>query len=242
MKLTNRVAVVIGATGHLGRALVARLLQEDCRVAAVARSHSELEELRQCHQTQRDLLSLHAKDIRVEAQVHDLFREIKAGGGEIDFLIYSAGIKPDPDVCLADYSLNSWNETISIYLTGYFLCLREALNVLAANGHIIVVSSAATRFTTETLPSIHAGHYAAAKAAVDELSKWARRDAHDRKLLLSRIAPGALDMPFHLNAPACRPPVAVLPASAVACKVVDALIRRQECDQMMIAPAPRPAE
>lgn len=112
-----------------------------------------------------------------------------------------------------NYPAEAWRATFEVYLTGFLFPLQHALRLLPRGGHVIAISSAITRFAATNLPGgFWAGHYAAAKAALDELCKWARREAHQRGLMLSRIAPAALDTDFHRSAPAFRRPSAVIPS------------------------------
>jgi NAD(P)-dependent dehydrogenase (short-subunit alcohol dehydrogenase family) len=182
------------------------------------------------------VITTHQADVTVLAQVRGALLEIVAAHGKIDFLVYSAGFEPDMDVPLAAYPLISWLKTLDTYLTGFFLCFQEGLKLMGGGGHIAVISSAVTRFTADALPpKIYAGHYAAAKAAVDELVKWGRREAHEREILLSRLAPGAIDTPFHRNAPIHRRPSAFLPAQAVGERIAEALISGTEIDLDLVA-------
>jgi NAD(P)-dependent dehydrogenase (short-subunit alcohol dehydrogenase family) len=75
------------------------------------------------------LITIHQTDITSELQVKQLFQEIYQIRGRIDFLIYCAGFQPDPDTPLREYPIESWKLTFDTYLTGYFLCLRESLNM-----------------------------------------------------------------------------------------------------------------
>jgi len=173
--------------------------------------------------------------VTVDDQVHSCLEGIRSTAGRIDFLIYTAGLEPDSDIPLAVYRTDAWCATFNTYVTGFFFCFREGLKVIERGGHIVAVSSAITRFPANALPPIYAGHYAAAKAALDELCKWGRREAHERGILLSRIAPGAIDTPFHRAAPAHLRPPALLPVQVVTEKIVQAVMNGEEIDQELVA-------
>jgi NAD(P)-dependent dehydrogenase (short-subunit alcohol dehydrogenase family) len=178
---------------------------------------------------------IHKADMTLESDVQDCFEYIKSAMGRIDYLIYSAGFAPDADIPLAAYSTAAWLKTLNTYVTGFFLCFRESLQVMEKTGHIVAVSSAVTRFRANALPPIYAGHYAAAKAALDELCKWGKREAAERGILLSRIAPGAVDSPVHRTAPVHLRPSAMVPVSVVSEKIIAALLSGEEIDEVVVA-------
>jgi 3-oxoacyl-[acyl-carrier protein] reductase len=232
----GRLAIVVGGTGLIGEAIVKTLVRKDCRVASIARHKDRLDEIVKATGGRSMAYQADAAD---PDEVRHCVDTIARDQGEIDFLVYSAGIAPDPDVPLADYQVEDWDATFDVYVKGFFLFFRETLKVIRPRGHILAVSSAVTRFPPDKLPpGVFVGHYAAAKAALDEFCKWARREAHERSVLLSRLAPSAVDGPFHQNAPPHRRPRAVLPLETVAHRIVQALLDNLEIDEELVATVP----
>lgn len=235
MNQKGKVAVVVGGSGIIGSEIVSQLLQAGCNVAVVARSKERFDEHKDQAAIARSQAMFFHADITIEDDVQTCLQKIKSTMGRINFLIYAPGFAPDPDVPLAEYPLSNWHLTFNTYVTGFFLCFREGLKLIKEGGHIVAVSSAVTRFPADKLPPLYAGHYAAAKAGLDELCKWGRREAHERNILLSRVAPGAIDTPFHRAAPTHRRPLALLPAHNVAATIVEAIINGKEVDLEMVA-------
>jgi NAD(P)-dependent dehydrogenase (short-subunit alcohol dehydrogenase family) len=126
---------------------------------------------------------------------------------------------------------------LNILLVGLLNVVRKLYACLQPSGHVVVISSAITRLTDATCPSwLHAGHYAAAKAAQDELVRWFRRDPNikDRNILVHRLAPAAVDTPFHQG---CQhQPPAMLSVDDVAQRVLDALQSTAVIDEIMMPP------
>jgi NAD(P)-dependent dehydrogenase (short-subunit alcohol dehydrogenase family) len=233
MTLQGKVALVIGAPGNIGSAVTKSLIKENASVVAVARRQLKLIELAR---SLSETVSTIQADCTLEDEVQRCFREASQQAGKIDFVVYTPGIHPDPDVPLADYPLAAWRETFDTYVTGFFLVFRESLKVLPDKGHIVAISSAVTRFPADRLPpQIYVGHYSAAKAALDELCKWGRREAHQRGILLSKLAPGAIDTPFHRNAPPHRRPSVLLPPDRLANRIASILANSEEADELIIA-------
>jgi NAD(P)-dependent dehydrogenase (short-subunit alcohol dehydrogenase family) len=86
----------------------------------------------------------------------------------IDILVLNHGIFPEQDVNVIDMSLEQWNNTLNVNLTGYFLFAREYLRQLKEsglqNGNIVMVGSTSGIFG-------EAGHadYSSSKSALNGL-------------------------------------------------------------------------
>lgn len=234
MEKDSKVALVVGGSGSIGQAVVKELLNAGCAVAVVGRGIHSLTDLTD-HPTQKAECVFYKADVTNSEQVQGCFQEVKNKFGHINFLVHTPGITPDPDTPLIDYKTEDWYATINIYLTSFFFCFRESLKVLEPNGHVLTLSSAVTRFPGDKLPPLHVGHYASVKAGLDEFCKWARREAHEHGILLSRVAPGAVDTPFHQQAPAHRRPSAVISLGDLANTIVTALMDGKELDQVIVA-------
>lgn len=231
----GRVAVVVGGSGEIGRVIAEFFLREKCRVAIVSRGMADSSFLENWDRDARAYTTQYRADVGDEHEVRACLASINGELKQIDFLIYTPGLPPDIDLPLAKYPTAKWEETFRVYTTGLFLFFRETLPYLGEGGHIVVLSSAVTRFRGGNLPPFFAGHYAAAKAAVNEFCKWARREASERGVWLSRIAPAAVDVPFHRNAPPDRRPAAMIPVNVIASRIVRAALDGIEIDEEMVA-------
>lgn len=230
--LEGSTAVVIGGTGAIGSEVAVHLLESGCRVAVLARGQTHSSVL-ESHQSFKELL-FYQTDVRSEDDVHRAFCELRRLMGHVTYVIYSAGLRPDVTIPLAHYPYTDWLDCFNTYVTGFFLCFREVMQLLEKGGHILAISSAITRVQIDQLPPFHAGHYATAKAALDEFCKWARREANAQGILLSRIAPGAVDTPAQALLRPLAGSYPMLPVAVVAKKVVSALRDRQQIDEEVL--------
>lgn len=90
LNITGRVAVVLGATGGLGRAIVATLAAEGVRVAAVARNPELLAKLA----TEVPGIHTYCWNLGEIEQVADVFARIVAELGPVDILVNNTGGPP----------------------------------------------------------------------------------------------------------------------------------------------------
>jgi 3-oxoacyl-[acyl-carrier protein] reductase len=161
--LSNRVALVTGASGGIGSEIVRALVREGARVVAHFSEHGDRAE-KLAHELGASCVPLGA-DLTLEADVERLFAEIEAGLSPPEILIAAAGHWPEEDAPLTRMTLKQWNETLSVNLTSAFLCCREFLRYVErhkiVDPAIVLVGSTAGIFG-------EAGHadYAAAKAGL----------------------------------------------------------------------------
>jgi 3-oxoacyl-[acyl-carrier protein] reductase len=162
-KLSNRAILITGASGGIGTELARAFAAEGARVAAHAhtRSDAAAELAREIGPSCLPFVA----DLTQEGEVERLFAEIEARLGPVEVLVANAGVWPPDDVPLVEMTLEQWNRTLAIDLTGPFLCLRRFFRGIArhalADPAAVLIGSTAALFG-------EAGHadYAAAKAAL----------------------------------------------------------------------------
>lgn len=221
----ERTCVIFGGTGTIGRSIADLLLKSRWSVVTVSRRSLDVSENAARHVV---------ADVTSEESVTAAVKSI-ADTESINALVYAVGLLPDIELPLWQYASKDWRSTFAAYLDGFFYVYKAVLPAMDHGGHIVAISSAITRLTSDTLPPFNVGHYAAAKAAMDEFCKWARKEAHGKGVLLSRLAPASV------RSPASKvlrvPPGNSLPVADVASRVVSAIINDHEIDeQMLVAP------
>jgi 3-oxoacyl-[acyl-carrier protein] reductase len=196
LNLRDKVALVTGGSRGLGRAIVQGLAAEGAKVA-IHYYHNqekgidlagEAAELGQLVTAAHGVPTVTVGgDMGVYDDILAIFRRVEAALGPIDILVNNAGIWPT--AALKDMTLEQWNTTLNVNLTGTFVACREAVRGwLAAqrSGRIVnIVSQAAFRGATTG----HA-HYAAAKAGVVALTVSLAREVARQAIHVNAVAPG----------------------------------------------------
>ena len=142
MRLAGKRALVTGASGEIGQAIVARLAQEGAQVAAAGRNRAKLEPLAEAFgEAVRPLVADLADPKACEA----LIGEAEAALGGLDVLVNGAGILLAADGDLLETSLETWEETLKVNLTSVFLCCKHAVPALirAGGGSVVTLASIA---------------------------------------------------------------------------------------------------
>lgn len=182
--LSNKVVVITGAAGRLGRRIVARFAEEGASIAAVVLNDEEA-------------LSIpfpdyaegwaYPADITDEELVKACFEQIGQQFTTIDALIHTVGgweAKPFLQTSAADFE-----RMLRLNLTSAFLCFREAAGLMAGRGgQLIGIASAqgADRGAAEQVG------YSAAKAGVVRLVESVSAELKNSGITAHAIAPSTI--------------------------------------------------
>lgn len=172
---SGRAVVVTGGASGIGQAIAEAFTANGDRVAVLDRSG----------------VGAIAVDVSDEASVKAAFAAARMQLGRIDILVNSAGLLTESR--LEDMTLAMWNETISVDLTGVFLCCREVVGEMRQQkwGRIInIASQLAIKGGTGL------SHYSAAKAGVVGLTKALALETAGDNVLVNSIAPGPIETPL----------------------------------------------
>lgn len=188
-------ALIWGASGGIGSALVTTLKQDEWRVFAAGRNLDKIP-------SEADFrLRFDADDPHTFRDVNDKVANESSG---IDLMIYAAGgLKSG---MLRGYSLEDWLAVMSGNVTGAFLAASHSLGVMQPQGHMLFIGAYIDHLI---LPKM--GAYAVAKAAIEPLVAVLRKE--NRKLRFTIVRPGAVDTDLWDNAPFKKPSNAKTPQS-----------------------------
>ncbi len=176
--IAGRVAVVTGAQQGIGQRIAQTLQELGARVAAIdlhAPDHP-------------GILGL-AADVRSEDQVDRAFARVESELGPAEILVINAGILViEP---FEATTLESWQRTIDVNLTGAFLCARRALPRMREAGYGRVVAIGSSAGTTGG--ASNAAAYAASKAGVMTLAKSLASEYARHGVTSNALAPALID-------------------------------------------------
>lgn len=164
--LTDKVAVVTGGMGGIGRDLALGLGQYGSDVIILDKKIDETEFLKNEFKELGRKISFIQLDITESGEVIETFNNIKKEQGKIDILINAAGI--NKRVPTIDYDEEDWDKIVDINLKGTFLCSREAAKIMKnqKQGKIINFGS-----VSSVLGHPNHSAYAASKGGVLLLTK-----------------------------------------------------------------------
>jgi len=143
--LAGRVALVVGASRGIGRAIALRLAQDGADVAVAARTLSALEEV--CVEIRAEgpqAIAIEA-DVCKQADVEAMVGKVVETFGHVDILVYNSGVLWVAKVAVTSDEI--WEKTLAVNLLGAARTVREVLNrgrmLERQQGRIIFISSEA---------------------------------------------------------------------------------------------------
>jgi 3-oxoacyl-[acyl-carrier protein] reductase len=139
--LTDKVALVTGASRGLGKAIALALAAEGASIAAVARSEEALKETLSAIRATGGVAEPYALDVADEAAVEAAVEKITARFQHIDILVNNAGVTRDG--LLMRMKSEDWDAVIDTNLKGAFHLTKPVgrLMVKQRAGRIINISS-----------------------------------------------------------------------------------------------------
>lgn len=196
MLLKDRVAIVTGAAKGMGRAICVRFAQEGARVTIADIDMTEADEtLRQVEAAGGEGLVSRC-DVTSSSQIKEMVDATVAAFGRIDILVNNAGAvvgaqgKPTNLTVLSE---EAWDKVVDLNLKGVFLCSREVVPYMKAQGYGKVVNISSLGAISP--PSPHP-HYHAAKAGVLGLTYDMAAELGPHGIYVNAIMPGPIRTPF----------------------------------------------
>ncbi|PAP77035.1 SDR family oxidoreductase [Rubrivirga marina] len=218
--LTNRTALITGASTGIGRAIAVELARRGASVAInypFERERANAEETRRrveaaVHEavhldaeaggvalaaSDAGTCTLVKADVSRENEVEAMFEQVAGSCGTVDILVNNAGIQIE-EPASHETTAAHFDEVLAVNLRGAFLCSREAIRGFLSRrtdgpnqGVIVNVSSVHQR-----IPRPHYLAYAISKFGLDGLTQTLALEYADRGIRVNNIAPGATRTPI----------------------------------------------
>jgi NAD(P)-dependent dehydrogenase (short-subunit alcohol dehydrogenase family) len=184
----GRVAVVTGAGGAMGQALVAQLCAKGVKVAGLDRAEGLKE-------TDGSFLAI-PTDVGDLDAVRDAYRTVDAELGPVSLLVNFAAMNSSPQSVL-EVDATEWSRVLDVNLNGTFWNCQEALRRMmpAKRGSIVNISSLNGFMGRRQFPT-HA--YAVSKSAVIGLTTTLASEAGKHGVRVNCVAPGLHKSPMAL--------------------------------------------
>ena len=188
--MSNKIAVVTGASGGMGSAITARLIQDKFHVVALDVNAESLKKLEITFSTNVTTFEV---DLTSAEKIAEVFASIKAKFGGVDALVNNAG-----DCFMSEFPnipAQEFEKQMAVNFSSAFYCSQESVKLMLERPGIKKIvnisSNGAYNFDVFDPP-----HYRASKAAMDTLTKdLARRYAREG-ICVNSIAPAMTESPL----------------------------------------------
>jgi 3-oxoacyl-[acyl-carrier protein] reductase len=186
--LTNKTALVTGASRGMGRAAALALADAGARVVVhygrgADEAKSVVDQIR-AHGGRADAV---AADLSAPDGAHALARQVRDLVGErLDILVANAGISKAASI--EDTSVKDFDNLFAVNVRAPYFLVQQLLPILGNGSSIVFVSSLGAHAVVGALSA-----YSATKGAVDTLVKQFASALGQRGIRVNAVAPGVID-------------------------------------------------
>ena len=187
LDLSQRVALVTGASRGIGRAIAVRLAAQGAIVVAGARG-DHAEETSSAIVAAGGRAEPIALDVTDQAAIEQAVADLVQRHGRLDILVSNAGITRDQ--LLLRMKRDDWDTVLATNLTAGFTLAQAALKPMLRQrgGRIVAVSSVVGQ-----MGNAGQANYAASKAGLIGFCKSLAREVASRQITVNVVAPGLID-------------------------------------------------
>ena len=185
-QLDGKVAIVTGGNRGIGKGIAKGFAAEGASLTIAARNAELLS------QTANELRDMNVKvlavptDVTDEEQIKDLFEKAMAEYERLDILVNNAGAFDGGPI--DELSTEAWDKVIGVNLRAPFLCSREAMRIMKAQGEggriINIGSISAHRVRPRSAP------YSASKFGIWGLTQVIALEGRAHGITASCLQPG----------------------------------------------------
>ncbi len=190
MMLEGKIALVTGARGGIGRAIVNRFVKEGAIVYAADLSPEGSLDAQGDENGHFVKLDVTREDDAIAAMAR-----VHAEHGKLDILVNAAGIEIEKTI--EDTSLEEWNKSFAVNVTGTFLTSKHALPLMRA---AVASGASASLINFGSYDGFIAdpglAAYCATKGAVHALTRAMACDHGPEGIRVNAICPGYIDTPM----------------------------------------------
>lgn len=183
-KLDQKVIVVTGASGAIGRAAVSAFKREGAVVVG--------SDLHQSEDTGAD--EFVGCDLTVEEEVRALYAGVVERFGRVDGLFNNAGVVLGEDTSVLDVDPAVFDRTLRVNVGSVLLCCKYGIPHLIANGGGTVVNTAS--LVASMGSAVSQIGYTASKGAVVSMSREMAVEFARKGIRVNTLSPGPVESPM----------------------------------------------
>lgn len=189
-KLDGKIALITGASQGIGQGIAEAFAAEGASLVLSSRNVERLNQNAEALTKAGANVLVVQTDVTSEAQVQELFRQAMERFGRLDILVNNAGVFDGGP--LDELSVEAWDKVIATNLRGPFLCTREAMRIMKAQGggRIINIGSISAQ---RVRPNSAA--YSTSKFGISGLTQVTALEGREFGITCGCLHPGNVEVP-----------------------------------------------
>ncbi len=197
MRLADKVCIITGAGGGMGRVAARMFAAEGAKVVVAESSEPAGRETVRLVTEAGGIASFVQADVSKEPSARAMVEHAMDSYGRLDVLYNNAGVMPEADHSVVDTDSDTWDLVMAVNVRGVFLACKYAIPrmVEAASGSIINIAS----FVALLGCSVPQDAYTASKGAILSLTRSLAVQFAPRGVRTNAICPGPVETPLLMD-------------------------------------------
>jgi len=185
--MKEKIALVTGGSGNIGRAISLVLAKQGCHIVLTENTTPCKEAAAEIENLGKEALVIRA-DVSDVSETEKVIAQIQERFGGLDVLVNCAGINPFTPVLEIEEA--EWDRVMAVNLKSYFFYAVHAFKLMkeSGKGRIVNISSQ----NGKDGGTLSGTHYAATKAAINVLTVRLAREFAPYGVTVNAVAPGPI--------------------------------------------------
>ena len=197
MRLADKVAIITGAGGGMGRVAAEMFAGEGARVVVAESGEAAGQETVDRIRSTGGEATFIRTDVSNEDSARAMVEHAIATYGRLDCLYNNAGVMPEADHSVTDTSVEVWDQVMAVNVRGVFLGCKYAIPAMIAGGGGSVINIAS--FVAILGCSVPQDAYTASKGAVLSLTRSLAVQFGPHGVRANAICPGPVETPLLMD-------------------------------------------
>jgi NAD(P)-dependent dehydrogenase (short-subunit alcohol dehydrogenase family) len=197
MRLADKVTIITGAGGGMGRVAARMFAAEGAKVVVAEFGEAAGQETVDQIRADGGEATFVKVDVSREADAKSMVDHAVATYGRLDSLYNNAGIMPEADHSVTDTAVDVWDQVMAVNVRGVFLGCKYAVPAMVAGGGGSIINIAS--FVAILGCSVPQDAYTASKGAVLSLTRSLAVQFGPNGIRTNAICPGPVETPLLMD-------------------------------------------
>jgi NAD(P)-dependent dehydrogenase (short-subunit alcohol dehydrogenase family) len=197
MRLADKVSIITGGGGGMGRVAARMFAKEGAKVVVAEFGESAGRETVELITADGGEATFVRADVSSESDAKAMVDHAIATYGRLDVLYNNAGVMPEADHSVVDTEVDVWDKVMAVNVRGVFLGCKYAIPAMVAGGGGSIINIAS--FVAILGCSVPQDAYTASKGAVLSLTRSLAVQFGPDAIRTNAICPGPVETPLLMD-------------------------------------------